>query len=48
MANVIEIDLDETGYESSIREHARLLNTTVHRAVIELLIAAVEAELDRE
>jgi len=48
VGDLITIDLDDTGYAGSIREHARTLNTTVPQAVMDLLISAVEAELDRE
>lgn len=49
MPDIIAIDLDDTGYASTIREYAsRGLNCTVQEAVRELLISAIEAELDRE
>lgn len=48
MGDIITIDLDETGYAGSIREHARTLNTSVPQAVLELLVTAIESELDRE
>jgi len=48
VGDLIAIDLDETGYAGSIREHARTLNTSVPQAVLELLVTAIEAELDRE